>query len=61
MDEVDKLYSDYNNLIKKWTNEINALKCELNDIKLSEYKKCYIRGQIKAIEEMRERLKNATM
>jgi hypothetical protein len=61
MNEVDILYKEYNNLIKKWTDEINALKSQLYDVKLSEYKKCYIRGQIKAIEEMRERLKDTSI
>ena len=59
MDEVDEIYKDYNGLTKKWSNEIMILKRQLLDIKLTEYKKCYIRGQIKAIEEMIERLKNA--
>jgi hypothetical protein len=59
MDDVNLIYKDYNNLIKKWKNEIKELKCQLFDIKLTESKKCYIRGQIKAIEEMCERINNS--
>lgn len=59
MDEVDEIYRDYNGLIKKWSEEIRILKEQLRDIKITEYKKFYIRGQIKAIEEMCERLKTA--
>jgi hypothetical protein len=55
MNEVDKLYSDYNKLLYKWTKEITILKRQLNNSKLTEIKKAYIRGQIKALEVMCER------
>lgn len=59
MNDVDKIYDDYNNkLLIKWTKEILSLKCDIMNNNLSEIKKAYIRGQIKALEEICERFKN---
>lgn len=58
MNDVDKIYDDYNKLLIKWTKEILSLKCDIMNNNLSAIQKSYIRGQIKALEEMCERFKN---
>jgi len=61
MSEINYIYCDYNSFIKRWSTEIAELRMQLMNTEKSVYQKHYIKGQIQAIENMIEVLKDAFM